>query len=616
MFYKAKRLLVSFSKYRKAFVNYSFGRFKFIEIFLLWLREKMTRSQFLILSGIMVGFSAGFAGVLLKVLVHRVQFFVNNEIPFNERIFAFALFPMLGIFFTAFVMKYFFGGKDDRVFSDLLVDISERRSKIRRSKMYSQIIQSAITVGFGGSVGVETPNAITGSAIGSNYAQRYRLGFKERTLLLASGAAAGIASLFDAPIAGVMFAYEVLLMGIVFTDLIPLVIAAICGSLVSSILVDDQALFHFLESEGFHYGNTFYYVILGLLTGFYARYYLVAGTRINRYFQRFGKRKLRAALLGGGLVSLLCVMFPPLYGEGYMNISTLHEGNIDHIIHESLFKYFSLSPLVIIIFLGLAVMMKAVATGLTLHAGGSGGNFAPSLVSGGMLGYLFGYTLQILGITDIPTTNFMLVGMAGVMSGVWYSPMTGIFLIAEISSGYELLVPLMIVSIMSFVINRFFSQVNPNYSDLADKGEIFTTRQDRNILMHISLRSCLNPMTLQIQITEPFQQVLNKVRSSNQNTIAVVGENNKYLGIIDREHLRPYLLGEKGIDGMGVNQLLSSSSFEITQKDSVKKVIKMFDEADVWQLPLIDSSRKFIGFVSRSAILKNYRLLLREYSEA
>ncbi len=615
MLYKVKRLAVNFLKFRKAFVNYSFRKFKFAEIFLLWLREKLTRSQFLILSGIMVGFTAGFAGVLLKVLVHRVQTFVNTGIPFEERIFAFALFPALGIFLTAVVVKYFFGGKNDRVFSGLLVDISQRRSKIRSSKMYSQILQSAITVGFGGSVGVETPNAITGSAIGSNYAQRYRLGFKERTLLLASGAAAGIASLFDAPIAGVMFAYEVLLMGIVFTDLIPLVIAAICGSLVSTILVDDQALFHFLESEGFYYKNTFYYILLGLVTGFYARYYLVVGTRINRYFKRYEKRTLRGALLGGIGVSLLCVVFPPLYGEGYLNINTLHHGDIDYILHESLFRYFGVSSLTIIIFLGLAVVMKAVATGLTLHSGGSGGNFAPSLVSGGMLGYLFGYVLQTIGVTDIPTTNFMLVGMAGVMAGVWYAPMTGIFLIAEISSGYQLLVPLMIVAVMSFVINRFFSQVNPNYSDLADKGEIFTTRQDQNLLVHIALKDCLNPLTLKVDINESLQQVLNKVRSSNQNTIAVVNNENKYLGIIDREHLRPYLVNPSEAEGVGVNQLLSSSSFEIKHEDSVMKVIKMFDEADVWQLPLIDAERKFEGFVSRSAILKNYRSLLREFSD-
>lgn len=615
MFYKLKRLAVSFSKFRKAFVNYTFRKFNFVEVFLLWIREHTTRSQFLILSGIAVGFSAGLAGILLKILVHRVQLFVSVDLPFKERLLAFAIFPMLGIFLTAVIIKYFFDGKDDRVFSDLLVDISERRSKVRHSKMYSQIIQSAITVGFGGSVGVETPNAITGSAIGSNFGKRYRLGFKERTLLLASGAAAGIASLFDAPIAGVMFAYEVLLLGIVFTDLIPLVIAAICGSLISTILVDDKLLFHFLESEGFHYQNVPYYIILGLFAGFYARYYLVVGTCINKYFKKYSKKKLKAALMGGALVSLLIVIFPPLYAEGYLTIDTLHHHGANKIIEESLFRYIGKGPLVIILFFVFAILAKAVATGLTLHAGGSGGNFAPSLVSGGMLGFLFGYILQLLGIGDISVTNFILVGMAGVMSGVWYAPMTGIFLIAEISSSYELLIPLMIVSVMSFVINRSFSSINPNFSELADKGEIFTTRQDQNILSHIKLKKCLNPLTLKVNIEESFEQLLNKVRSSNQNTIALVNEDNKYLGIIDREHLRPYLLNEKPMDGVEIRDLLSSSSFEITEKDSVKKVIKMFDEADVWQLPLIGEDREFEGFVSRSAILKNYRILLQEYSD-
>src|SRR5699024_2921637 len=215
MDFKIKKLIVSFRRFRKAFVNYSFRKFNFVEVFLFWIKEKLNRSQFLVISGILVGFSAGFAGDVLKIAVNRVQHFVNDEIPFRERLFVFALFPMLGIVLTVLVVKYIFKGKEDKVFSDLLIDISKRRSKIRKSKMYSQIIQSAITVGFGGSVGVETPNAITGSAIGSNYGQRYKLGFKERTLLLASGAAAGIASLFDAPVAGVMFAYEVLLMGLV-----------------------------------------------------------------------------------------------------------------------------------------------------------------------------------------------------------------------------------------------------------------------------------------------------------------------------------------------------------------------------------------------------------------
>lgn len=616
MFYKIKRFLVSFSKFRKAFVNYSLRKFNFVEILLFWVKEKLNRSQFLILSGIMVGFSAGLAGDILKMAVHRVQRFVNEEIPFTERLLVFAVFPMLGIVLTALIVKYFFNGKEDKVFSDLLLDISKNRSKIRKSKMYSQIIQSAITVGFGGSVGVETPNAITGSAIGSNFGQRYRLGFKERTLLLASGAAAGIASLFDAPIAGVMFAYEVLLLGIVFTDFIPLVIAAICGSLLSTMFFQQDSLFHFLRTDGFNYANLPYYLILGLLTGFYARFYLVVGVRINTYFKKFKNKKIRGAILGGALVSLLCVLFPPLYGEGYMNIFTLHEEGVAPILDQSLFKFIGTSPGIVILFLGLAILMKAFATGLTLHSGGSGGNFAPSLVSGGLLGFLFGFVLQTLGISDVPLTNFMLVGMAGVMSGVWYAPLTGIFLIAEISKSYSLFVPLMLVSVMAYLINRYFSTVNPNYAHLAESGDIFTTRQDQNLLTHIPLKDCMNPMTLTFTIDESMEQVLQKARDSNQNTAAVVNEEGRFLGILDRVHLRPFLINEKSPEEANLNQIISDPAFVITEENTALDAVKMFEEADLWQLPLLGPDKEFIGFVSRSAILKNYRALLREYSDS
>lgn len=607
---------MSFRRFRKAFVNYPFRKFNFVEVFLFWIKEKLNRSQFLVISGILVGFSAGFAGDVLKIAVNRVQHFVNDEIPFRERLFVFALFPMLGIVLTVLVVKYIFKGKEDKVFSDLLIDISKRRSKIRKSKMYSQIIQSAITVGFGGSVGVETPNAITGSAIGSNYGQRYKLGFKERTLLLASGAAAGIASLFDAPVAGVMFAYEVLLMGLVFTDFIPLVIAAICGSLLSNIFFQEDSLFHFLRTEGFYYVNTPYYIVLGLLTGFYARFYLVIGVRINRYFKKFDNRKMRRAFLGGGMLSLLCVLFPPLYGEGYINIFKLHQSGVESILQESLFQFFGISPMIIIVFLSFTVILKAIASALTLHSGGSGGNFAPSLVSGGLLGYLFGFILQTMGVTDLPLTNFMLVGMAGVLSGVWYAPLTGIFLIAEISKGYELFVPLMIVSVMAYLINRSFSKVNPNYAHLAERGDIFTTRQDQNLLVHIPLTDCMNPSTLVFTIEESLEDVLRKARDSNQNTAAVVNEDGRFMGILDRPNLRPFLINEKSTDDVLLEELVSEPAFVITEKDSALEAVKMFEEADVWQLPLLDENKIFQGFVSRSSILKNYRSLLREYSES
>jgi CIC family chloride channel protein len=481
--------------------------------------------------------------------------------------------------------------------------------------MYSQIVQSAVTVGFGGSVGLETPIAVTGSAIGSNYAQRYRLGFKERTLLLASGAAAGIAAAFDAPIAGVMFAFEILLTGLVFTDFIPLVIAAICGSLLSTVILNEDVLFNLQARETFNYGNVIFYIGLGVLTGLYARYFLVVGQKVHHFFDRFKKRILLKAIVGGVMLSVLCVAFPPLFGEGYLNIRILHQGNVEHLIHESLFRYFGESQWVILIFLSLAVLFKAFATSITLSSGGNGGNFAPSLVAGGLLGYLFGFALEMMGMPDVPITNLMLVGMAGVMSGAMYAPLTGIFLIAETSSGYDLFIPLMIVSVIAYAINRFFSTINPSYNKLAESGEIFTTRQDQNILSHIRLKDCINPSSLVISTTDDMAEVLSKFRNSDQNTMAVVDSDNHFWGILNRHNLRPYLLGKKSTHETSVSILSISPSFIVSPNDSVMQVIKMFDEADVWQLPVLDEERKFHGFASRSMILNNYRKLLKHYSE-
>lgn len=614
MAYRVKKLVVSFLRFKKAFKNYPFRKFNVVEVLLFWIRERLTRSQFLILSGILVGLSAGLAGVLLKVLVHKIQYFVNNDIPFKERIFVFAIAPLVGIVLTALIVKYLFKGDEDKELSFVLKDISQG-SKVKANKMYSQIVQSAVTVGFGGSVGLETPIAVTGSAFGSNYAQRYHLGFKERTLLLASGAAAGIAAAFDAPIAGVMFAFEILLVGLVFTDFIPLVIAAICGSLLSTIILNEGILFNLPSRATFNYGNIPYYIGLGLLTGLYARYFLVVGQKVHRFFGRFKRKILLRAIIGGALLSMLCVAFPPLFGEGYLNIRILHQGDTAHLIHESLFRYFGTSQLVILAFLGLAVLMKAFATSITLSAGGNGGNFAPSLVAGGLLGYFFGFALEIMGVPDVPITNLMLVGMAGVMSGALYAPLTGIFLIAETSSGYDLFIPLMIVSVMAYVINRFFSPINPAYKPLADKGEIFTTRQDQNILSHIPLSDCINPASLVIHVSDNLEEVMDKFRNSDQNTMAIVDDENKFWGILNRERLRPFLLGRESPEGVQVSKLAIHPSFIVSNTDTVMKVIKMFDEADVWQLPMLDDERKFQGFVSRSRILSNYRMLLKDYSE-
>lgn len=614
MKFRVKRAYVNFLKFRKSFQEQAFRKFNIVEIVMFWLKSHFTRSQFLVLSGILVGLSGGLAGVILKSVVHKIQVFIDTGLHFNERVWVYAFLPAIGITLTVLIVKLFFKGNDQKGIPLILNDIAKNNSNVSSSKMYSQMIQSAITISFGGSAGLESPIAVTGAAIGSNYSKHYHLDYKERTLLLAAGAAAGIASAFNAPIAGVMFAFELLLVGLVFTDFIPLVIAAICGSLLSKIILNEEVLFSFDARDSFNHVNTHFYIALGILTGLYARYYLLVGGFIRRIFDRFQQRDLGKALVGGMTLSLLCIIFPPLFGEGYSSIRKLHLGDVNHIIHESLFRYFESPPLVIVVFLGLTVMLKAFATGITIHSGGNGGNFAPTLIAGGLLGYWFGYSAELLGFQDVPSTNLMLVGMAGVMSGALYAPLTAIFLIAESSSGYDLFIPLMIVAVISYLINRSFSPINPDLKKLADDGQIFTTRHDQNILSQIELKDCVNNDPLYVSITADGETVLQIFRNTTQNTMAVINEDHRLWGVIRREDLIPYLSGKKPAHQLTVAAIATNPSFKISLNDKVINVIKKLDEADVWQLPVLDSDNRFIGFVSKSEILSQYRLLLRKFS--
>jgi CIC family chloride channel protein len=379
--------------------------------------------------------------------------------------------------------------------------------------------------------------------------------------------------------------------------------------------LNEDILFNFQARETFNYINVIYFLGLGVLTGFYSRYFLLVGQLVQRFFESFKKQMLLKALLGGLMLSVLCVLFPPLFGEGYINIRTIYQGKVELLIEDSLFSYFGNSEIIIILFLSLTILLKAFATSITLYSGGNGGNFAPSLMAGGLLGFVFGFSLELMGFTEVPTTNLMLVGMAGVMSGAMYAPLTAIFLIAESSSGYDLFIPLMIVAVIAYLINRSFSPINPSFKDLAERGDIFTTRQDQNILSQISLKDCINPSSVQISTTDSMEEVLHKFRNSDQNSMAVVDVNNQFWGLLNREQLRPFLLNKESAEGTSVSQLAIAPPFIISPDDSVMEVTKMFDEADVWQLPLLNEDRNFIGFISRSKILTNYRALLKDYSE-
>lgn len=603
----------TFLKYKRDFEQYSLRKVRSYEILMHWLHNKLTRSQFLILSGILVGCTAGLAGVALKMLVHYIHYLITYKVHFRTQIIFYLVFPLLGILLTTLIVKWFFKGQARKGIPAILYEIAQNGSVIAPVKMYSQIIQSAVTVGLGGSAGLESPIAVTGAAIGSNYARTYHLGYKERTLLLAAGATAGIASAFNAPIAGMMFAFEILLTGVVFSDFIPLIVAAVCGSLLSKIILQEEVLFHFDSRLPFNYHNTIFYLGLGFLSALYARYYLLIGKKIEHFFHVIKFSPVQKAILGGLFLSVVCVVMPPLFGEGYSSVKELATGNAQSMIDHSFLRYIRLESWMILLFTGCVCLLKALASAITIQSGGNGGNFAPSLFSGAFLGYFFAVCCQTAGFHDVPVTNLVLAGMAGVMSGVMYAPLTAIFLIAEASTGYDLFIPLMIVAVISFLIAKWFSPISPEMKELAQQGKIFTREHDRNILSMLKLEDLLETDLRKIQPTARLREVIELVKDGQHHVIAVVNNDGRFEGLITIDELRPIIFNQDLYDRLSVKQIMKSTSIVIDAEESIVTAMDKFEQAHLWVLPVIKNG-SLKGFISKNRILHEYRGLLQDHS--
>ncbi|AZA55169.1 chloride channel protein [Chryseobacterium sp. G0201] len=609
-----KRKYLSFLKFKRDFQKYGLEKVRSYELILHWLNNRLSRSQFLVLSGIIVGCSAGLAGVVLKTLVHHIHNFITTKVHFEYQILFYVIFPFLGIVLTTSIVLTLFKGQDRKGIGAILYEIAQNSSIVSSVKMYSQIVQSAITVGLGGSAGLESPIAVTGAAIGSNFAQTYRLSYKERTLLLAAGATAGIASAFNAPIAGIMFAFEILLTGVVFTDFIPLVVAAVCGSLLSRILLQEDILFRFYTREPFNYKNVPYYLILGITTGLYARYFVIVSQKVEHFIKGLNMSRLRKAMFGGAVLSLLCVLFPPLFGEGYDTVKAFTNGNTHSIIENSFFRYFEIKDWTVIIFLILVCLLKAFATSFTIFSGGNGGNFAPSLFAGGTVGYLFALICQHLGFSDVPVTNLVLVGMAGAMSGVLYAPLTAIFLIAESSFGYDLFIPLMIVSVMSYLIAKWFSPISPELKSLADEGKIFTNKHDKNLLFSLKTEDFIDRFSETVNENASIADVFELVKEGDKNIFGVIDDENKLRGILTIDDIRPFLFSDTDTSA-SIIKIMKAPPAIIHPENKPLEILQIFDDTGVWNLPVVDRENKFVGFISKTSILMSYRQRLKEYSD-
>jgi CIC family chloride channel protein len=471
-------------------------------------------------------------------------------------------------------------------------------------------VTSSLTVGLGGSAGLESPIVITGAAFGSNYAQKYKLTYKDRTLLIGCGVAAGIAAAFNAPIAGVLFAIEVLLVDVSIAAFTPIMIAAATGALVSVIALDETILLSFKQQQNFDYHNIVYYILLGVFTGLISVYYSRNFQRVEHYFGKLKFSPFRKALFGSSILAILIFIFPTLFGEGYESIKILSDSDPGKILENTLFSSFRNNSWALLLFVGCTMMIKVFATGITLSSGGNGGNFAPALFLGSYVGFFFSSLLNLIGLAKLPVSNFSLVGMAGILSGLFHAPLTAIFLIAEITGGYSLMIPLMIVSSISFAISRRFEKHSMDVKTLVQKGHAFTSNKDTNVLSTLETNSIIQTDFLTVTADENLEKLVDLISHSNQVIFAVVDTSNQLLGIVHFNTIREIIFNTYRVQYTKIQDIMLPLNEVVTPTESMESVMNKFESSKVAFLPVLKDG-KYYGFISKSNALEAYRAKLK-----
>jgi CIC family chloride channel protein len=573
----------------------------------------LSPKNFIFLSSVLVGISSALAVIVLKTFAHwvfRFATYVTIHTNFLNVGIIKIMLPVIGIMLTVFVVNRFLGGAIEKGTSQILYAVAKKASIIPKKQMYAQIATSSLTVGLGGSAGLESPIVITGAAFGSNYAQQYKLQYKDRTLLIGCGVAAGIAAAFNAPIAGVLFAIEVLLVDVSISAFTPIMIAAATGALVSGIALDESILLNFPTRQTFNFHNIPYYILLGVCTGFIGVYYARNFQKAEHYFAHIRLSPYKKAFFGASILALLIFIFPTLFGEGYESIRTLAESDPGQLLENTLFKDFRNNDWALLAFVGFSFMLKAFATGITLGSGGNGGNFAPALFLGSYVGFFFSKFLNMTGLTNLPVSNFTMVGMSGILSGLFHAPLTAIFLIAEITGGYGLMIPLMIVASISFAISKRFEVHSLDVKNLAKKGHAFTSNKDSNVLSTLDTNSIIQTDYLTVSPDENLEKLVDLISHSNQVIFAVVCKDKKLLGIVHFNDIREIIFNTYRVKYTLVKEVMVQPLEVIYPFNSMEVVMNKFESSRKAFLPVIRDD-KYYGFISKSVALEAYRTKLK-----
>ncbi len=584
--------------------------FKYIEInirlffkrLVAFLYSKIELRTFIIVSSLVVGILSGIASAVLKNFVHFLE--EKPQIYFEHLGIGFILpfFPLIGIVLSTLIIIIFFNGKLSKGISNIIFRIVRKASDIPKEDIFSHYITSGLSVGFGGSAGLEAPIVITGAAIGSNLSKGLKFNYKVRTILLACGSAAGISAIFNSPIAGVIFAIEVLLPELSIPSFIPLLIASASAAVVSRFLYSGQIFY--LVTEGWQLNAVPFYIILGILCGIISLYYIKITFLIEEYIERL-KKIYSKILIGGLILCLLVFLFPALYGEGYISIKYLLAGQYDRILPTKFVFNFIDQNLLLIIIAAIIIITKVIATTLTISSGGNGGLIAPSLFSGAFTGFFLAHLMSYLGIANLNHANFIVVGMAGILSGMMHAPLTGIFLGAEVTGGYKLIVPFMIVTALSYFISRHFHAESIYTAPLVKRGVKFRSEREKSFIHQIKVREIIESDFVLMHPQMTLRQIMEKIVHSKRNLFPVVDDDGILLGIITLDDIREIMLNSDVYDVILAYEIMNTNFHSIDINTDINHALETFEEKDVWNLAVTEDG-KYRGFISKSNIFNKY----------
>lgn len=568
----------------------------------------------LILLALVVGIGSGLAAVLLKHSIHLVKDLLTSWFNAETGSLLYLAYPGIGILITVLYVRYFVKDDIGHGITKILYAISRKKSKLKPHNCYTSIVASTFTIGFGGSVGAEAPIVLTGASIGSTIGQLLKLNYRTITMLVGCGAAGAVAGIFKAPLAGIVFTLEILMLDLTLSFIVPLLVASVSATGISYLLLGSEVDFATNAIQPFAMGNIPYYIALGIFCGFAALYFTRTTLAIEGRLAKI-VRPFRKWLVGAITLGALIFFIPPLYGEGYNIIAALLNNRSDEVFANSIFFDYRYTFLFVLIYLVLIMVFKVVAMAFTNGSGGVGGTFGPTLFMGGIAGFFIANVINYTGIATVPEANFTLVGMGGMMAGVMHAPLTAIFLIAEITGGYALFMPLIITSVTSFLTIRTFESHSIYTKRLALKGDLITHNKDKAALTLLKVSDLIERDFSMVHPSDTLARLVKVISKSKRNIFPVVESNGELAGIVLLDDIRKMMFDSSKYDTVFVKELMTSAPGFVHEDDTVEEVLDQFEQTKSWNLPVLNKDSIYVGFLSKSRILTAYRDVLLEFSE-